>query len=327
MPENLELLDTHAQNSATLKVAPGSDEPYNLVDFTIIMREEKFRFQCFSPCFVEVKKNAKDIKSSEMTPPDQETEKLYCCPQACAQIFKYIKDLHPEIAFTGRKAYFALIIGGASIRFMYVSFAMDIDIKLSPVYDLTKSKTQKMVYGFFRMQAMEDCVRAVESSYFYFDEGWKLRFHRNIPITIPCPRKIYGSSLSLIYVEGKYVLKFNPEEHLVHYIKNELLVYRHISSKKIPNTMQFVSYIEYGNHLLLLFEGHGKDVFVHKYFYEIFSCLQHFHDRVMHVHRDIRPANIVFIDKKPCLIDFAFSQPLLPPYLTEAECQKHFKCL
>ena len=69
-------------------------------------------------------------------------------------------------------------------------------------------------------------------------------------------------------------------------------------------------------------KGYGKNEFVHEYFYEIFSCLQHFHDRVRYVHRDIRPANIVFIDKKPCLIDFAFSQPLLPPDLTEAECLK-----
>ena len=166
------------------------------------------------------------------------------------------------------------------------------------------------------------CVRVIESNYFYFDEGWKLRFPGNIPMTIPCPRNIYESNLSLIYVEGKYVLKFNPEEHLVHHIKNELLVYRHILSKEIPNTMQFLSHIEYGNHLLLLFEGYGKKEFVHEYFYEIFSCLQHFHDRVRYVHRDIRPANIVFIDKKPCLIDFAFCQPLLPPYLTESECLK-----
>ena len=157
---------------------------------------------------------------------------------------------------------------------------------------------------------------------FLFWWEWKIHFPRNIPITIPCPRNIYESELSLIYVEGKYVLKFNPEEHLVHHIKNELLVYRHILSKEIPNTMQLLSYIEYGNHLLLLFEGYGEKEFVHEYFYEIISCLQHFHDRVMHVHRDIRPANIVFIDKKPCLIDFAFSQPLLPPDLTEVECLK-----
>ena len=31
---------------------------------------------------------------------------------------------------------------------------------------------------------------------------------------------------------------------------------------------------------------------------------------------------LYLLDKKPCLIDFAFCQPLLPPYLTEAECLK-----
>ena len=228
--------------------------------------------------------------------------------------------MHPEIAFSGRKTYFALIIGGAFIRFMRVQFVLKISIMLSPIYNFRESETQKMVYRFFRMQDMEDCVRVVESNNLYFDKEWKVRVSRNIPITIPFPKKIYDSEFSLVYAHGKYVLKFNPEERLVHHIKNELLVYRHIVSNEIPNTIQFVSYIESENHLLLLFEGHGEKVFVHEYFYEIISCLQHFHARVMHVHRDIRPANIVFINKKPCLIDFAFSQPLLPPNLTKTEC-------
>ena len=322
LPENLELLDTHAPNSANLKLTPGSDEPHSLVDFTIVWREEKFRFQCFSPCFVEVQESDADIKSLEVTSPNQGKKESSCCSPSSSQMFKYIKNLHRTIAFSGRNTYFALIIGGVFIRFMCISFAMNIDVKLSPIYDLNESKTQEMVYKFFRTKAIEKCVRVVESDYFYFDEGWKLRFPGDVPMTIPCPKNIYGTDLSLVYVEGKYVLKFNPEEHLAHHIRDELLVYRHILSEKIPNTMQLLSYIEIENHLLLLFEGHGEKEFVHEYFYELFSCLQHFHDRVRYVHRDVRPANIVFIDKKPCLIDFAFCQPLVPPDLTEAECLK-----
>ena len=184
-----------------------------------------------------------------------------------------------------------------------------------------------MVYKFFRMQAIEDCVRVVESDYFYFDGEWKLRFPGDIPMTIPFPRKIYGNELSLIYVKGKYVLKFNPEEHLVHHIKNELLVYRHILSKEIPNTMQFVSHIEYGNHLLLLFEGLGENEFVHEYFYEIFSCLQHFHDRVRYVHRDIRPANIVFIRQEAVSYWFRLLSATSAAVSYRSWMSENFKCL
>ena len=40
LPQNLELLDTHALNSANLKLTPGSDEPHNLVDFTIVWEKK-----------------------------------------------------------------------------------------------------------------------------------------------------------------------------------------------------------------------------------------------------------------------------------------------
>ena len=59
LPQNLELVDTHVLNSGKSSVNPGSDGPHNMVDFAIVLREEKFKFQCFSPCFVEVKKDAK----------------------------------------------------------------------------------------------------------------------------------------------------------------------------------------------------------------------------------------------------------------------------
>ena len=255
LPPKLKIVDTHARTRVNLTISPGTDKPYGLVDFTILRKEMKFNFQCFSPCLVELKREKTGIISPTLASGRHPGHPFYRCPEACFQVFNYIKDIHPTIAFSGRNTYFALIIGGAFIRFMYVHFAMEINIMLSPIYNLTESKTQKMVYRFFRMQAMEDCVRVVESNYLYFDEGWKIRFPGDIPMTIPFPRKIYGNELSLIYVKGKYVLKFNPEEHLVHHIKNELLVYRHISSEEIPNTMQFVSHIEYENHLLLLFEG------------------------------------------------------------------------
>ena len=59
LPQKLKIVDTHAQNKVNLTVSPGTKKPYGLVDFTILRRERKFNFQCFSPCLVELEKRKK----------------------------------------------------------------------------------------------------------------------------------------------------------------------------------------------------------------------------------------------------------------------------